>query len=167
MERPRVTPLDLCAAELVGLVPRWLCHDITLGVLRLWRMASEEFWSNKSEISSFCVFQMSRARKALVIWILFEGCVMRLNYASQLSRHFESWVIFFQDPYEPISIMKNVEGRVLLNVANTCEQFGDFQQKETPDLQYEKSNAFLFHRTVQSLGTTKQLNVNREIGPHY
>lgn len=28
---------------------------------------------------------MSSARKPLVIWILFEGYVMRLNYASQLS----------------------------------------------------------------------------------
>lgn len=35
-----------------------------------------------------------------------------------------------------------VEGRVLLNVANTCEHFGDFQQQETPDLQYEKSSCF-------------------------
>ena len=38
--------------------------------------------------------------------------------------------------------VKHVEGQVLLNVANTCEQFGDFQQQETSDLQYEKSSCF-------------------------
>lgn len=40
--------------------------------------------------------------------------------------------------------------------------------KRKPQTYSTKNPAvFLFHRTVQSLGTTKQLNVNREIGPPY
>ena len=102
---------------------------------------------------------MSSARKPLVIWILFEGYVMRLNYASQLSigimNHESTFVSGSRN--EPISETCRRPGLLPLR---THANSSVIKQQETPDLQYEKSSCFFVPLDGPEFGHNK--TVKRE-----